>query len=144
MRLRGKGKNFYSQNQMSNYMKEDSFLSQVIDFIEKNGGRYIVAENGRPEFVIMSTQEYQKLLNKGKTGNFSKKDTKNESLNKANYELALLREEALKDGDSIFLKESEKNGNLTSKEDIKFTPSEIESFKNKEEFKEPEVEDLPF
>ncbi len=140
-------------------MEKGSFLSQVIDFIEKNGGRYIIAEDGKPEFVIMSVKEYQKLLHKKK--NPLQKEEKKD-IEKANYELALLKEEESLRGDPVPLdlelpsqaraQDSEKISGEedlipdTREENAEFTPSELKKFRNgkDEEVTEPKIEDLPF
>lgn len=120
-------------------MEKDNFLSQITDFIEKNGGRYIIAENGKPEFVIMNIKEYQKLLNRISPEK-SDKEERNEDreLDKVNYELAVLKdEEILKE--SSFPRNIKKHGHLFSSEDIE----SLKKGENKE-FSEPVVEDLPF
>lgn len=126
---------------------EDIFISQITDFIEKNGGRYIIAEDGKPEFVIMNVKEYQKLLdriNDKKEENHpeeNKNNKKETDIEKVNQEIALLRDEKTLKSEPIppeMLRNKEK-------ERYFFTEKDLEAFKNvKEEIKEPEIEDLPF
>ncbi len=68
----------------------NNILSQIIELIQNNGGRYIIAEEGKPEYVVMSMKEYKKLVAEAKR----KKNYSEEELErKINKEIALWREE---------------------------------------------------
>jgi len=65
-------------------------ISQELkDLIKKTGGKYIVVENGKPQYVLMSWKEYKEATDR----NLSIKSlTEEELVDKINDDIALWRE----------------------------------------------------
>ncbi len=44
-----------------NYLRMN--LSKIAQFVKENGDKFILIENGEPQMVVMSFQEYEKIVN---------------------------------------------------------------------------------
>jgi hypothetical protein len=57
-------------------------LNEIKEIIKKSGGKFIIIEDGKPEIVIMSFEDFKKDLEKPSQG-IAEQETKNEIINRA-------------------------------------------------------------
>ena len=79
-------------------------LEEIKEIIRKSGGKFIIVENGKPEMVVMSFEDFKSDLEKSKTPN-SETRAKNEIANSPKGKPELpeeLEEEPLKIEDLPF------------------------------------------
>ncbi len=110
--------------------KEDNFkfmdFNEIKDIVQKSGGKFIIVENGKPEIVITSFEDFKKEL--------SSKNSK-ENLNQQTILVPQINQE--------FPISSEARNKVLAKEDVPIIEEKPRIPKELEE--EPlKIEDLPF
>ncbi len=71
------------------------FTEEFKNLIKNIGGRYIIVENGKPCYILMSWEEYKKAIIDRKPVEML---TEEELIDKINDDIALWRENQKKDG----------------------------------------------
>ena len=65
------------------------FSQELKKLIKKTGGKYIIVENGRPEYIVMGWKDFQETY---ASGNDLKSLTEEEFIDKINKDISLWRE----------------------------------------------------
>jgi len=65
------------------------FSQELKNLLKKTGGKYIIVENGKPEYVVMGWQDFQKV---GASGNNVRSLTEEELIDKINKDIGFWRE----------------------------------------------------
>lgn len=85
----------------------------VLDFLEKVGGKYIIIEDKKPSYILMSLEEYKRLVELNRQKETVKNLSKEDFIEKINKEIALWNA-------------VQKEKNLTDKFDLSFKKSRSE------------------